>query len=71
MTFFDFFYDALPGYEEVGRRRILLGCWGSFQNPRVSYKYQTMTEWGRAMYVAAAWWASTANWSLPTWWTST
>ena len=21
---FDFFYDALPGYEEVGRRRLLL-----------------------------------------------
>ena len=32
---FDFFYEALPGYEEVGRRRILLGCWGSFQNPDV------------------------------------
>ena len=31
---FDFFYDALPGYEEVGRRRVLLGCWGSFNNPR-------------------------------------
>ena len=30
---FDFFYEALPGYEEVGRRRVLLGCWGSFQNP--------------------------------------
>ena len=30
---FDFFYEALPGYEEVGRRRILLGCWGSFQEP--------------------------------------
>jgi hydrogenase large subunit len=49
---FDFFYDALPGYEEVGRRRILLGCWGSFQNPKVcDYKYETMTQWGRAMYV--------------------
>jgi hydrogenase large subunit len=24
---FDFFYEALPGYEEVGRRRVLLGCW--------------------------------------------
>src|SRR5204863_7214707 len=24
---FDFFYEAMPGYEEVGRRRILLGCW--------------------------------------------
>ena len=32
---FDFFYEALPGYEEVGRRRILLGCWGSFNDPEV------------------------------------
>jgi hydrogenase large subunit len=49
---FDFFYEALPGYEEVGRRRILLGCWGSFQNPDVcDYKYENMTKWGRAMYV--------------------
>src|SRR6202166_4848659 len=49
---FDFFYDALPGYEKVGQRRILLGCWGSFQNPKVcDYKYEHMTEWGRAMYV--------------------
>ena len=32
---FDFFYEALPGYEEVGRRRILLGCWGAFKNPDV------------------------------------
>ena len=30
---FDFFYEALPGYEEVGRRRVLLGCWGSFNDP--------------------------------------
>lgn len=49
---FDFFYEALPGYEEVGRRRILLGCWGSFQNPEVcDYDYRTMDDWGRAMYV--------------------
>jgi hydrogenase large subunit len=49
---FNFFYDALPGYEKVGQRRILLGCWGSFQNPDVcDYRYQTMTDWGRAMYV--------------------
>jgi hydrogenase large subunit len=49
---FDFFYEALPGYEEVGRRRVLLGCWGSFNNPAVcDYTYQRMTEWGRAMYV--------------------
>jgi hydrogenase large subunit len=49
---FDFFYEALPGYERVGERRTLLGCWGSFQNPDVcDYKYETMTTWGRAMYV--------------------
>src|SRR5205823_1811395 len=30
---FNFIYEALPGYEEVGRRRVLLGCWGSFNNP--------------------------------------
>jgi hydrogenase large subunit len=49
---FDFFYEALPGYEEVGRRRILLGCWGSFQDPAVcDYDYRTMNEWGKAMYV--------------------
>ena len=49
---FDFFYEALPGYEEVGRRRILLGCWGSFNNPDVcDYTYENMTDWGRAMYV--------------------
>jgi hydrogenase large subunit len=49
---FDFFYEALPGYEEVGRRRVLLGCWGAFQNPDVvDYRYQNMSNWGRAMYV--------------------
>ena len=49
---FDFFYDALPGYEEVGRRRILLGCWGSFNNPdSCDYTYQKMSQWGRDMYV--------------------
>lgn len=49
---FDFFYEALPGYEEVGKRRILLGCWGSFQNPDVcDFKYENMAKWGEAMYV--------------------
>ncbi len=49
---FDFFYEALPGYEEVGRRRVLLGCWGSFNDPDVcDYTYRNMDEWGRAMYV--------------------
>jgi hydrogenase large subunit len=49
---FDFFYEALPGYEEVGKRRVLLACWGSFNNPAVcDYTYKNMTQWGRAMYV--------------------
>ena len=49
---FDFFYEALPGYEEVGNRRILLGCWGSFQDPEhCNFDYRDMTDWGRKMYV--------------------
>jgi len=49
---FDFFYEALPGYEKVGQRRILLGCWGSFQDPEVcDYQYKHMDKWGKAMYV--------------------
>jgi hydrogenase large subunit len=49
---FNFFYEALPGYEEVGRRRVLLGCWGAFQDPAVcDYRYENMSRWGRAMYV--------------------
>jgi hydrogenase large subunit len=49
---FDFFYEAMPGYERVGNRRILLGSWGAFQDPDVvDYRYETMTNWGRAMYV--------------------
>src|SRR5207249_5977347 len=49
---FDFFYEALPGYEEVGRRRVLLGCWGSFNDPEAcDYTYARMTDWGRQMFV--------------------
>ncbi|HVS66727.1 MAG TPA: nickel-dependent hydrogenase large subunit [Thermoanaerobaculia bacterium] len=49
---FDFFYEALPGYEEVGRRRILLGCWGTFNDPEVcDYRYENMADWGRQMFV--------------------
>ena len=49
---FDFFYEALPGYEEVGRRRILLGCWGAFNNPdHVDYTYENMDDWGNEMFV--------------------
>ena len=49
---FDFFYEALPGYEEVGRRRILLGCWGAWNNPDyVDYDYRNMESWGNEMFV--------------------
>ena len=49
---FDFFYQALPGYEKVGERRVLLGCWGSFQNPDTcDFRYETMEKWGRDMFV--------------------
>ena len=49
---FDFFYEALPGYEKVGYRRTLLGCWGSFNNPDAcDYTYKNMSTWGDAMYV--------------------
>jgi hydrogenase large subunit len=49
---FDFFYEALPGYEKVGQRRVLLGCWGSWQDPDIcDYKYETMDQWGKAMLV--------------------
>ena len=44
---FDFWYDALPGYEKVGYRRTLLGCWGSFNDPDVcDYTYKNMAKWG-------------------------
>ncbi|GAA3379048.1 nickel-dependent hydrogenase large subunit [Streptomyces sannanensis] len=49
---FDFFYEALPGYEEVGRRRTMLACWGAFQDPEVvDYDYRNMNAWGNAMFV--------------------
>ncbi len=49
---FDFIYEAMPGYEEVGRRRVLLGCWGAFQDPEhCNFEYKDMTNWGRKMFV--------------------
>ena len=49
---FDFFYEALPGYEKVGQRRILLGCWGSLNDPAYcDFTYENMESWGRKMYV--------------------
>ena len=49
---FNFFYEALPGYHEVGRRRIQMGCWGAFNDPfACDYKYEHMSDWGRKMHV--------------------
>ena len=49
---FDFFYEALPGYDQVGLRRTLLGCWGSFQDPELcNFAYKDMERWGDAMFV--------------------
>ncbi|MFD6920759.1 nickel-dependent hydrogenase large subunit [Streptomyces sp. NPDC059944] len=49
---FDFFYEALPGYEEVGRRRVLLGCWGALNDPAYcDFQYAHMEDWGRRMFV--------------------
>jgi len=49
---FDFFYEALPGYENVGRRRVLLNCWGSLNDPEYcDFTYRNMADWGRKMFV--------------------
>ncbi|MFI5972169.1 nickel-dependent hydrogenase large subunit [Streptomyces sp. NPDC051452] len=49
---FDFFYEALPGYEDVGRRRVLLGCWGALNDPEYcDFTYARMSDWGRRMFV--------------------
>ena len=50
---FDFFYEALPGYEEVGRRRADMVCWGSLNDPEYcDFRYENMTDWGRKMFVS-------------------
>ena len=49
---FDFFYDAMPGYEMVGYRRTLLGCWGALNDPEYcDFSYENMASWGRKMFV--------------------
>ncbi len=49
---FDFFYEALPGYEHVGERRVLLGCWGALNHEgECDFQYRHMTKWGRQMWV--------------------
>ena len=50
---FDFFYEALPGYEEVGRRRVMLASWGALPDPAsCDFDYARMTDWGRDMFVS-------------------
>src|SRR6476469_1600086 len=50
---FDFFYEALPGYEEVGRRRADMVCWGSLNDPEYcDFRYDHMSDWGRKMFVS-------------------
>jgi hydrogenase large subunit len=49
---FDFVYQAMPGYEHVGERRVLLGCWGSLNDPDYcDFRYENMADWGRKMFV--------------------
>ncbi|MCP2250459.1 nickel-dependent hydrogenase large subunit [Lentzea aerocolonigenes] len=49
---FDFVYTALPGYEEVGRRRVLLACWGGLNDPEhCDFTYRNMASWGRKMFI--------------------
>ena len=63
---FDFFYEALPGYEKVGQRRILLGCWGSFNNPDdCDYTYKNMTT-GAGRCLSRPAWSLMASSSPPT-----
>lgn len=49
---FDFVYAAMPGYEEVGRRRVLLACWGGLNDPEhCDFTYRGMSSWGRKMFI--------------------
>jgi hydrogenase large subunit len=50
---FDFFYEALPGYEAVGQRRIMLISWGALNDPdHCNFQYRDMTHWGRKAFVS-------------------
>ena len=50
---FDFFYEALPGYEEVGRRRRRCSAAGARSRTPTScdYRYEHMNDWGNEMFV--------------------
>src|SRR5256884_1989415 len=50
---FDFFYEALPGYEAVGQRRICMISWGALNDPdHCNFQYRDMTHWGRKAFVS-------------------
>ena len=60
---FDFFYEALPGYEEVGQRRVLLGCWGCVPESRglrLHVQQHGRSGAARCTSPPASWW--TASW---------
>jgi hydrogenase large subunit len=49
---YDYFLQALPGYDMVGYRETNLVNWGSFDDPDyVDYDYRNMTDWGRKRYI--------------------
>ncbi len=51
---YDFWLEALPGYDMVGYRDTNLVCWGAFDNPENAnqlYNYKTMEEWGNRRFV--------------------
>ena len=69
---FDFFYEALPGYEQVGNRRILLGLLGLVPRPRaLQLRVQGHDQRGAARCTSPPASSSTASWSPPTWSRST
>ena len=69
---FDFFYEALPGYEEVGRRRDPARLLGIVQQPgRLRLHLREHDRRGAARCTSRPASSSTASWSRPTWSTST
>ena len=68
---FDFFYEALPGYEEVGQRRDSAGLLGLVQQSRrLRLHLQEHDRLGPRRCSSRPAWSSTASWSPPTWSTS-
>ena len=50
---YDFWLQALPGYDDVGYRETNLVCWGASTTPERGplYDYKQMTDWGRKRFV--------------------